>query len=575
MVAVLLAAAAAATAAEKPKNGLIAFSAKSGGTRVIYTRESNGTQLRRVATHGRANDPAFSPRGKRLLFTRFGSLGAQLWIMYVDGTGLRQLTSGPADAMGQWSPSGAAVVFARGRRGRRDIYRVAADGTGLARLTFSARDDHSPSWSVRDQVAFVRSNGRTSRVYVTAAAGGAARRLTRSKVSEVAPAWSPTGRRLVLARGRAGRRDLYLVRADGSRSRRLTRVPGDESDPAWSPDGSRIVFTNRRGGRRRIYLMKVRGGAIRRLPSRGRRVRRLTKSRSAAQMPSWQPTGLSPLVAAAGDIACDPGNQYFNGGEGVTGACRQKLTSGQLLGMDLSGVLALGDEQYEDAKLWKFQASFDPSWGRVKGLIRPVPGNHEYHDPDAAGYFDYFNGPGNKGGPAGDRGAGYYSFDVGSWHVIALNSVCERIGGCGEASPQIAWLAADLAAHPASCTLAMWHHPTFTSGRHSDRGDMLPAWSVLYGSNADVILAGHEHFYERFAPQTPTGVSDPARGIRQFIAGTGGKSRFGFTDIQPNSEFRRSLFGVLELTLREGAYDWRLLSASTGNVVDSGSDDCH
>ncbi len=577
-VACLLAAlpAADAWAQERPKNGSIAFSAQRAGARVIYTRGPNGRALRLVRTGGRSDHPAFSSRGKRLLFTRYGSRGAQLWITYLDGTGMRALTRGPADGMAQWSPRGDAVVFARGRRGRRDVYAVLADGTGLLRLTFSRGDDHSPSWSATSRIAFVRSTRKGSHVYVLPVNGGRPRRLTRGKADEVAPAWSPTGRTLVLSRGRPGQRNLYRVRADGSGARRLTSVPGDESEPAWSPDGTRIAFTYRSGGKRRVYLMKVRGGAIRRLPSRSSRVRRLTTSGSRARLPSWQRAGLAPLVAAAGDIACDPEHVYFNGGLGVPGACRQKLSSDLLLRADLSGILALGDDQYEDGQLWKFQRSFDRSWGRLKPLIRSVPGNHEYGDPGAAGYFDYFNGPGRQTGPAGDRSAGYYSFDIGTWHVIALNSECRHIGGCGVRSPQIRWLTTDLAAHPeAACTVALWHRPTFTSGGHSDRGDMRPAWNLLYASNADLILNGHDHTYERFAPQTPTGIPDPGRGIRQFVAGMGGKSRFGFPDIQPNSQVRRAFVGILELTLREGAYDWSARSAPDGRVIDSGTATCH
>jgi hypothetical protein len=499
-----------------------------------------------------------------------------VWVTYLDGTGLRQLTTGPADGQAQWSPTGEEVVFARGPRRRRDLYRIVADGTGLLRLTFSPRDDHSATWSVKDRVAFVRSSDRHSHVYVIPSTGGKPRRLIRRKGDETYPAWAPSGRTLAITRGRPGRRDLYLVRADGSRIRRLTRVPGDETEAAWSPDGKRILFTYRRRGKQQIYLMKVKGRAIRRLPKRSRRARRLTSSRPRARLPAWQRTGLDPVVAAAGDIACDPEDALFNGGLGVAGACRQKLTSDLLLRTDLSSILALGDDQYEDAQLWKFQRSFHPSWGRLKPLIRSVPGNHEYSDPGAAGYFDYFNGAGRQTGPAGDRSAGYYSFDIGTWHVIALNSECEQIGGCDANSPQIRWLTTDLATHPVACTVALWHRPHFTSGGHDDAGNMRLAWDLLYGANADLILNGHDHLYERFAPQAPSGAADPARGIREFIAGMGGKSRFGFPDIQPNSEIRNNAFyGVLQLVFREGGYDWAARAAPTGQVVDSGSGACH
>jgi acid phosphatase type 7 len=245
--------------------------------------------------------------------------------------------------------------------------------------------------------------------------------------------------------------------------------------------------------------------------------------------------------------------------------------------MDLDGILAVGDIQYEDGQLWKFMRSFDPTWGRLKPLMRPVPGNHEYRIAGASGYFDYFNGPGRFTGQAGDRDKGYYSFDVGSWHVVALNSQCDRVGGCGPSSPQVQWLRADLAANPAACTLAFWHHPRFTSGEHDDGGDdVLPLWNVLYGANADLIVNGHEHFYERFGPQNPSGAADPARGIRQVIVGTGGRSHHGFIDEKPNSQVQDSdTLGVFTLALAEGEYRWELRRAVTGGRVDTGSAACH
>ena len=575
--ALALATPPAVGAAEQPRNGAIAFSAARAGDRVIYTRQPDGSGLRLLATGGRADHPAFSPRGRRLAFTRYGPLGAQIFVSYLDGTGFRQLTTGPSDTMAAWSTSGAELVFVRSSRGQRDLFRISADGTALRRLTASRRNDESPSWSVNDQLAFVRRAGNSQDIYSMSARGGAARRVTRSRLPDLHPTWSPTGRTLVFTRGRAGRRDLYVARADGSRVRRLTRVAGDESDAIFSPDGSRVAFTHTRRGARRLYLMKLKGEPVTRLVARSRRVRRLSTSRSGARAPSWQPTGLSPVVAAAGDIACDPASPYFNGGLGLPGLCRQKLTSDLLLRSDLSSILIPGDLQYEDGELPAFRASFDPTWGRLKPLIRPVPGNHEYHLPGATGYFDYFNGPGVSRGQAGERGSGYYSFDIGSWHVIALNSECESAGGCGPDSPQVRWLRADLAAHPTVCTLAFFHGPRFTSGRYGDQADRVrPFWAALYEANADLVLSGHEHFYERFGPQTPDGAADPARGIRQLTVGMGGKGRHGFVSVAPNSERRDNLtIGIAELTLRQGAYDWRLVRAPTGATADSGSSRCH
>ncbi|MGI8511420.1 MAG: metallophosphoesterase family protein [Solirubrobacteraceae bacterium] len=216
----------------------------------------------------------------------------------------------------------------------------------------------------------------------------------------------------------------------------------------------------------------------------------------------------------------------------------------------------------------------------MKALIRPVPGNHEYLDnPGATGYFDYFNGVGVRTGPAGDRAiGGYYSYDVGSWHVIALNSECEQVpGGCGPSSTQTRWLRADLAAHPAACTLAYFHGPLFTSGRYTDKSDdVRPFWQALYDAGADVVLSGHDHVYERFAPQTPAGAPDPARGIREFTVGVGGRGPHEFVGVSPNSEVRiDNLVGAIQLTLGQGRYDWRLVRAPTGAAADSGSARCH
>lgn len=277
-----------------------------------------------------------------------------------------------------------------------------------------------------------------------------------------------------------------------------------------------------------------------------------------------------PVIAAAGDIACDPADSDFNGGAGTANACRMKATSDLLLGMELAGVLALGDNQYEDGALPKFRRSYDPSWGRLKSLTRPAVGNHEYGQPSASGHFSYF------GPAAGDPGKGYYSYDVGTWHLIALNSNCSRVGGCRTGSPQELWLKADLAAHPAACTLAYWHHPRFSSGLHGSDPAYDDFWRDLYDAGADVVLVGHDHDYERFAPQDPRGAADPVRGIREFVVGTGGKTHYWFRSPQPNSEVRNwDAFGVLVLTLRSLGYDWRFVPEPGRSFSDSGRGFCH
>jgi hypothetical protein len=282
------------------------------------------------------------------------------------------------------------------------------------------------------------------------------------------------------------------------------------------------------------------------------------------------PAITGPVVAAAGDVACDPTSASYNGGLGSGLNCRQKATSDLLVAGGYSGVLGLGDLQYENGALEKFDASYDPSWGRVKAITRPAVGNHEYQTAGAAGYFQYF------GTAAGDPAKGWYSFDVGSWHVIALNSNCSAVGGCGAGSPQEQWLRADLAAHPsAQCTLAYWHHPRYSSGAHGSDTTYAAFWQALYDANSELVLAGHDHDYERFAPQNASGGLDTARGLREFVAGSGGKEVRSFSTIRANSEARdASSLGILELTLGSGAYSWRY-RAAVGTFADSGSAACH
>jgi hypothetical protein len=285
------------------------------------------------------------------------------------------------------------------------------------------------------------------------------------------------------------------------------------------------------------------------------------------------PTPHTPVtgarIAAAGDIACDPGSRRFGNGLGTGFDCRQRATSDLLVGGGYEAVLALGDIQYEVGAVDAFEASYDASWGRVKSVTRPVPGNHEYHTAGAAGYFEYF------GAGAGDPTKGYYSYELGNWHVVALNSNCEAIGGCDAGSAQERWLRADLAAHPSRCTLAYWHHPRYSSGRHGSDSSYVAFWQALVDADADLVLVGHDHDYERFAPQDAGGRRDLERGIREFVVGTGGKNLRPFTRVSPNSEARDATsLGVLELTLGADAYEWRF-RAAVGSFTDSGSASCH
>jgi acid phosphatase type 7 len=289
-----------------------------------------------------------------------------------------------------------------------------------------------------------------------------------------------------------------------------------------------------------------------------------------------------PVIAAAGDISCDPANSGFKGGAGVATRCRQRYTSDLLVGANLAAVLDLGDNQYECGSLTAYNQAYEPTWGRVKAITRPVAGNHEYltsasnstgcdaSNAGAAGYFNYF------GAAAGTRGQGWYSYDIGAWHFIALNSQCSAVGGCGSSSPQYRWLQADLASHSNLCTLAYWHVPLFSSGGRAASNSQ-SWWRLLYEANADVVLVGHDHIYERFAPQDPNASADPARGIRQFTVGTGGGNHTAVTTVAANSQARDSTtFGVLKLTLHPGGYDWQFVpAAGTGTFTDSGSAPCH
>jgi hypothetical protein len=281
------------------------------------------------------------------------------------------------------------------------------------------------------------------------------------------------------------------------------------------------------------------------------------------------PSSGDPVVATAGDIACDPADGRFNGGAGTATACKQRATSNILFGSDVAAVLPLGDNQYEQATQWQFMQSYDASWGRVFALTRPVPGNHEYLTQGAAGYYGYF------GTRAGDPTKGYYSYDVGAWHIIALNSECANVVGCGFGSPQEEWLRSDLASHSNLCTLAYWHKPRFTSGLHGNDDSFATWWFELYTAGADIVLAGHDHDYERFAPQDPSQNPDP-NGIREFVVGTGGQEHEPFIAPAPNSQvFNNDTFGVMKLTLHPASYDWQFVPEAGGTFTDSGTAACH
>jgi hypothetical protein len=266
-------------------------------------------------------------------------------------------------------------------------------------------------------------------------------------------------------------------------------------------------------------------------------------------------------IAAAGDIACQPG-------QAVTGSqCRMEATSDLLFRRGLVAVVALGDNQYEDGALWRFWRSYAPTWGRVKKITHPVVGNHEYQTPGADGYFRYF------GDAAGRRG--YYAVHLDEWQLIVLNSVCFAVGGCGTGSRQLRWLRTRLDQDASACTAAAWHHPRFSSGLHGNDSTFDGFWRALHADGAEMVLNGHDHHYERFAPQTPLRRMDREGGTREFVVGTGGRSLYPIRRVRPNSVVRRAgTFGVLVLTLHPDRYEWRFVGIG-GRTLDSGSTPCH
>jgi hypothetical protein len=267
--------------------------------------------------------------------------------------------------------------------------------------------------------------------------------------------------------------------------------------------------------------------------------------------------GGDPVAAVAGDIA---------NGDAAAGRTAQTVQS-----INPDVVLTAGDNAYPNGSLDDFNRFYAPTWGAFRAKTRPAVGNHEYQTPGAAGYFDYFNGVGRPSGPAGAPGQGYYSFDLGSWHFVALNNYVDMTAG----SPQVQWLRADLAATTRPCIAAYMHAPRWTSSAvHVGNPATGPIVDALYAARADVLLTGHNHQYERFGRQNPGGAADP-EGIREFVVGTGGAPFYPFNAPQPNSQVRdSSSHGVLQLNLHPNSYDWDF-RPSDGAFTDSGTTACH
>lgn len=281
--------------------------------------------------------------------------------------------------------------------------------------------------------------------------------------------------------------------------------------------------------------------------------------------PTPVPTPVDDAVSivAVGDIACPPELGV------ASWRCQHAATSELTLALEPSAVLILGDAQYYSGELANFELAYEPTWGRLKSVTRPAPGNHEYHTEDAAGYFGYF------GAAAGDAARGYYSFDLGDWHIVALNTECHQVGGCFAGSAQEQWLRADLAASDSLYTLVFGHHPRFSSGIHGDADRMKAMWRAMHEAGVELYLAAHDHHYERFAALNADGVPDPEGGVRQFVAGTGGRSLRTPPGTRAGSEVMSATFGVLQLTLQADSYNWAFAPMPGSSFSDSGSGTCH
>lgn len=271
--------------------------------------------------------------------------------------------------------------------------------------------------------------------------------------------------------------------------------------------------------------------------------------------PTPRPTHPPVTLVGAGDIAeCDEAGD--------------EATAALLAGIE-GIVFTAGDNAYPDGSARDYTECYDPAWGAHRARTRPAPGNHEYDTGSAKDYLRYF---GAAAAPAGET---WYSFTAGAWLVIVLDSSCDEVGGCDAGSPQGQWLAGQLATTDRRCTLAIWHHPLFSSGMHGNQDDVRPFWDALHAAGAELVVNGHDHNYERFAPQDPDGSPDPERGIRQFVVGTGGSNLRPLEVTVANSEVRdASSHGLVRLTLREGGYDWEFVPVEGATFTDAGSGTC-
>jgi hypothetical protein len=302
-----------------------------------------------------------------------------------------------------------------------------------------------------------------------------------------------------------------------------------------------------------------------------------SSSASPGSLPSASASGSSvarsPSAAGSGEPASQPPDVVLTGaGDIASCGLRGDTETSDLLVNQPGTIFTAGDNAYENGSTANYASCYAPTWGRVLDRTTlPAVGNHDWNTPGAAGYLAYF------GSAAAPNGTTWYSTDLGAWHVIVLDSNCAKVGGCVAGSPQGRWLAADLAAHADTrCTLAIWHHPRFSSGEHGNDADVGPFWEQLVAAHADLVINGHDHDYERFAPQNAAGKEDRKTGLREIVVGTGGASLRTFPNVAANSEIRLAgEWGVIRLTLHVANYDWEFLPATKGAITDYGSALCH
>ena len=306
----------------------------------------------------------------------------------------------------------------------------------------------------------------------------------------------------------------------------------------------------------------------------------------ACVAPGSRPTGQAPSASAAASPG--PGSPAASGlattgptasdvpavlvGAGDIASCTSSgdEATSALLDGTTGTVFTAGDNVYDKGSAAEFSACYDPSWGRHRARTMPVPGNHDYGTPGASGYFDYF------GSTAGDPAQGWYTTEVGAWRVYVLNSNCAAIGGCGAGSSQELWPRADLAANPNRCAMAIWHHPLFSSGEHGSSAATKALWEALQDAGAEIVVNGHDHDYERFAPQAADGAPDPATGIVEYVVGTGGRSHYAVTSAIANSVVRNDdTFGVIRFDLYPDRWSFTFVPVAGKTFTDAGSGTCH